>query len=244
MIQHVVERARESVADRVIVATDDARIAAAVEQCAGEAVLTSPHHASGTDRLAEVARRLAWPDDHIVVNLQGDEPLLPGALLTRVARALARDAAVGIATLATPITTVSDMFDPNVVKVVCNQRGDALYFSRAPLPWLRESFAPLGQAPYPNEAASHGQEGTQSILRDVPALRHFGVYAYRVSALQQLASAPVAALEAAECLEQLRALYLGIRIRVEISEQTIARGVDTPEDLTVAEALLSAHARV
>jgi 3-deoxy-manno-octulosonate cytidylyltransferase (CMP-KDO synthetase) len=215
LIVHVWERARASSAGEVLVATDDARIAGAVEQAGGRAVLTSPHHASGTDRLAEVARTLGWSDDTVVVNLQGDEPLVPPALLDELATALATSDA-GIATAATPIRDAHELFSPSAVKVVLDDRGFALYFSRAPIPWVRDSFS---------------ERGLHELPQGAPFLRHLGLYAYRAATLRRLSEAPPAAIERAEALEQLRALALGMRIHVRIIDEAPPPGVDTEEDL-------------
>ncbi len=225
MILHVLDRAREADASDVIVATDDARIAAVVSAAGGQAMLTSPDHASGTDRLAEVAARAGWPDDAIVVNLQGDEPCVPGRLARTLAESLACRVGTGLATLAAPIHTPRELFDPNVVKTVLDQTGLALTFSRAPLPWVRGAFE-IGAVP-------------TTLPAGVPFLRHVGLYAYRVATLRQLASAAAAAIEQAEALEQLRALWLGIRIHVTVLPEAPGHGVDTAADLARIEALLS-----
>lgn len=227
MIAHVLDRARETAACEVVVATDDERIADAVRREGGEAMMTSASHVSGTDRLAEVATRRRWSDDTIVVNVQGDEPLLPGVLVTGLARALAESPIAAMATLATPIDRASDVWNPNVVKVVLDAEGLALYFSRAPIPWARGAFdmqAP--PAPLPEGATF---------------LRHIGLYAYRVGTLRALASAPQTELERLESLEQLRALSLGLRILVRVEHQAPAIGVDTPEDLERVRALLASR---
>lgn len=229
MIVHVLERALESGASEVVVATDDERIVEAVARVGGKAMLTSDQHVSGTDRLAEVAERSGWSDDQIVVNLQGDEPCVPGYLAQQLAEALAGHSEAGMATLATPIHEVREVFDPNVVKTVLDDAGLALHFSRAPLPWVRGLFEP-GKQP-------------EQLPTDVRFLRHLGLYAYRVSTLRRVAHAPVSALERAESLEQLRALSMGIRIHVTVIAQAPGHGVDTPEDLARVEALLSASPR-
>jgi 3-deoxy-manno-octulosonate cytidylyltransferase (CMP-KDO synthetase) len=221
MIEHVWRRAQESGAREVVVATDDERIAQAVRQFGGRALMTAPEHASGTDRLAEVARVLRWPPETIVVNLQGDEPMLPGRLVARAAALLRAHPDAGIATLAAPISDPADAFNPNVVKVVLDRRQFALYFSRAPIPWLRGHFA-LGRLP-------------GELPAEAPLLRHVGLYSYRVAALSLLAGSPATALERAEALEQLRALWLGIGIFVEVTRDELGRGVDTAEDLAEAE---------
>lgn len=222
MIVHVARRAMEAGAAEVVVATDDARIAQAVEPFGVQVCMTSPDHASGTDRLAECVAQRGWADDRIVVNLQGDEPLCPPEAIRTVAHALA-DSGAAIATLATPIRDAAELFDPNAVKVVCDGAGNALYFSRAPIPWHRDAFAADRTA--------------------VPAgnawLRHLGLYAYRIEALARFAAAPASGLERIESLEQLRALQMGWKIAVAVSELPLPGGVDTPEDLARVERLMS-----
>ena len=199
--------ARESGAREVVVATDDERIRAAASRFGARVVMTRDDHPSGTDRIHEVATTLGWPDDDVVVNLQGDEPLLPPELVDQVARTLIDDPHAGIATLATPITSLRDARDPNVVKVVLDANDRALYFSRAPIPFHRDTPGPDGM------------------------LRHIGLYAYRVSALKRLASLAPTAAERIEKLEQLRALGHGIAIAVAIASCQAPGGVDTAEDL-------------
>jgi 3-deoxy-manno-octulosonate cytidylyltransferase (CMP-KDO synthetase) len=225
MIEHVWRRAQESGARQVIVATDDERIEHAVRKFGGDVVMTSANHASGTDRLAEVARSLGWSEQTIVVNLQGDEPMMPGRLVARMAAALRDSPEAGISTLAAPIREASEIFDPNVVKVVLDGRQFALYFSRAPIPWVRERFT--------------AHQKPAQVPADVPVLRHFGLYGYRVAALELLARTPVAPLEAAESLEQLRALFIGTRVFVEVTTQVVSRGVDTQADLNAVELLMA-----
>jgi 3-deoxy-manno-octulosonate cytidylyltransferase (CMP-KDO synthetase) len=231
MIQHVVERACASAATQVLVATDDDRIAAAVTDPRapglGIAVMTDPGLPSGTDRVAAVAARRGWGDDAIVVNVQGDEPFLPPSLIDQVARLLARDAAAGIATLATPVESLERFMDPNVVKVVTSGDGAALYFSRSPIPWTRDG-APSGL-------------GSQREFGD--ALRHVGIYAYRVGVLRRITSLAPSRLELREKLEQLRALQAGVRIVVGTCIETPGPGVDTEQDLEHARARARASAR-
>lgn len=226
MLQWVHERARASGAREVIVATDDARIAQAADGFGARVVMTSPDHASGTDRIAEVVATLGWPDDAIVVNLQGDEPLMPAALLQQVAMTLAAHASAAIATLAAPITSLEEFLDTNVVKVVLDQAGRALYFSRAPIPWTRDA-APGGLA-------------TQTVFAG--ARRHLGLYAYRVGALRQIAAWPPAALEDREKLEQLRALAHGLEIRVVDAAERPGPDVNSPADLPRVASLLGRSA--
>jgi 3-deoxy-manno-octulosonate cytidylyltransferase (CMP-KDO synthetase) len=222
LIQWVYERARRSAAQQVIIATDDERIAQAVRGFGAEVRMTATTHASGTDRIAEVARGEHWGDSDIVVNVQGDEPLMPEALIDQVAALLAARPGTDIATLAAPLVSVAALLDPNVVKVVADLRQRALYFSRAPIPWPRDA-APSGLASQASFAGSR---------------RHLGIYAYRVAALQRMAALPPSALERLEQLEQLRALEHGMDIRV--ADAVVAPGpdVNTAADLAAAEALL------
>jgi 3-deoxy-manno-octulosonate cytidylyltransferase (CMP-KDO synthetase) len=229
LIQHVWERAQESGCTEAIVATDDARIVQTVESFGARAVLTSPSHTSGTERLAEVALKLGYADDDIVVNLQGDEPFLPGVLVRKLAAALDEYPHCGIATLATPIREARDVFNPNVVKVVTARDGRALYFSRAPIPWQRGAYE-FGTVP-------------QTLPAEARPLRHIGLYAYRVRTLREIAGAPPAELEQAEALEQLRAMYMGIAIHVSLVAEAPAHGVDTAEDLQAAEREYAARMR-
>lgn len=224
MIQWVTEAAARCGADFALVATDDSRIEAAVRQFGGDVVMTRQDHISGTDRLAEAASKRGLCDDTIVVNLQGDEPLLPPEHVRVVAEALSGQPRAALSTLATPITTSTDVFDPNVVKVVLNQHGLAQAFSRAPLPWVRDSFARTGPM--------------ASLPPGVPFLRHIGLYAYRVGTLKHLSQAPAVPWEKAESLEQLRALWLGLSIHVTVVAQAPPHGIDTPADLEHAARLL------
>lgn len=226
LVLHVVDRARESGADRVLVATDDERIRSACAAAGVEACMTDAHHASGTDRIAEVSERLGWNESDIVVNLQGDEPLMPPAAIRQVAALLDNREQAGLATLCTPIHALEEFLSPNVVKLVMDQRGQALYFSRAPIPWDREGAV----------------AGLGSQQRWQGALRHLGLYAYRVGALRRLAATPPGELEQIEKLEQLRALWLGMVIAVDLAREAPGPGVDTPEDLRRVAALLKNRA--
>ena len=223
MIAHVCERAQEAGAEEVIVATDDDRIFQTVSALGIKAVMTHPDHQSGTERIAEVASYCGWADNEIIVNLQGDEPLIPPATIHQVALALAGQQQAGIATLAAKIIDSEEIFNPNAVKVVLNKAGYALYFSRAPIPWEREAFANLGRTP----------SGT------VPYLRHIGLYAYTVDFLKRYCSWEPSPLESVEALEQLRILWHGEAILVKIVDQTPQAGVDTQEDLLRVERVLS-----
>lgn len=215
MIAHVCQRALEADAEQVVVATDDQRIADVVNGLGLQAVMTDPHHPSGTERIAEVARRLNWSPETLVVNLQGDEPMMPPAPIHQVAQALAEQSAAGIATLAAPITDSAEVFNPNAVKVVIDAAGYALYFSRAAIPWHRDAF--------PDQASR--------ALQQFPYWRHIGMYAYRVDFLQRYCQWPASPLETVEALEQLRILWHGEKIRVQTVEHAPEAGVDTAEDL-------------
>ncbi|MGV3628328.1 MAG: 3-deoxy-manno-octulosonate cytidylyltransferase [Betaproteobacteria bacterium] len=227
MVVRVAERAAKSGAARVIIATDDARIAAAVDAHGYQALMTRRDHASGTDRLAEVAAKLGLSANAIVVNVQGDEPLIAPALIRRVAENLAAHRAAAIATAACRIRDARDMANPNVVKVVLDDQGYALYFSRAPIPYSRDAFSPAILA-----------KGLRKLPATLPALRHLGIYAYRCSFLRAYARLKPAAIERTEALEQLRALAHGYRISVTISAAAPHPGVDTPADLRKVQQLL------
>lgn len=222
MIRWVVEVALRSKATEVIVATDDERIAAAVGSGAS-VVMTRADHVSGTDRIAEVAANRRWPDEEIVVNVQADEPQLPPALIDQAAELLASDPKAALATLSTPIVSVKELLDPNVVKVVAGNDRAALYFSRAPIPWCRDG----------------AQDGLLSQTRFDGAQRHLGIYAYRVGDLRRLTALPPSSLETTEKLEQLRALQAGMRIVVTEACVLPGVGVDTPEDLERVRAALA-----
>ncbi len=222
MILHVAERAREAGAEQVVVATDDRRIADLVSEAGFNARMTATDHASGTDRIEEVSAEEGWEDDDIVVNLQGDEPLMPTSLVRRVAADLDEHPKASIATLATPFGDRVSLFDPHAVKVVLDHEGFAMLFSRAPIPWHRDEFL--------HDAAE---------LPDaVPFLRHIGLYAYRAGFLKRFVDWQPTALERAESLEQLRALWHGERIHVSVVAEPPGHGVDTPDDLRRVEQLL------
>ena len=223
MIVHVARRARAAGATEVVVVTDDARIEDALAGCGVQVLRSRAEHASGSDRLAEAATILGWPDDAIVVNLQGDEPLAPSSGIREVASALAHDGAP-MATLATPLAGAHELFDPNCVKLVRDRASRALYFSRAPLPWARDAFA----------------HDRSALPAGLPFLRHIGIYAYRAGFLRRFAALAPTPLEQIESLEQLRALEAGMRIDAEIVD-TVPLGVDTPADLEKARAMLAAH---
>ncbi len=214
LVLHVLAIAQSLVgADRAVVATDDPRIGDVVTAASGRVVMTRPDHASGTDRAAEVAEILNLDGEDIVVNLQGDEPLLPPALVNQAVSALVDNDDADMATLACPITESEHLDNPNIVKVVRSGRGAALYFSRSPIPYRR--------SPVPN----------------LPTYRHIGLYAYRVRALMRLSALPPAPLEEAEGLEQLRALAAGMHIHVSLTDTAPPHGVDTPQDLARVRAM-------
>lgn len=224
MVVHVAERAVESGANEVWVATDHEGVAAAVRAYGYQVCMTSPNHLSGTDRIAEVAGLRNWGDDEIVVNVQGDEPLIESSLIREVAQQLHDRPLAAIATACHAIHDRADHFNPNVVKVVTDREGYALYFSRAPIPYARDAFA-----------ASPG-----GFPRELPAHRHIGIYAYRASFLKIYNRLQPAAIEQFEALEQLRALWHGYRIGVAVVAEAPAAGVDTEEDLERVRRLVSA----
>jgi len=215
MVVRTAQAAGGSSAKQIIVATDDVTVRDVCTTHGLRAVMTRASHPTGTDRLAEVVDSLGLDDDAIVVNLQGDEPLIEPALLDAVAEQLARHPEAAIATCAARITQAESLFNPNAVKVVCDGRGFALYFSRAPIPWARDALA----------------DGQRRLADDLPALHHIGLYAYRAGFLRQFPRLPQSPLERVEALEQLRALEHGHRIVVHICPGHPAAGVDTPADL-------------
>ncbi|MCW9716651.1 3-deoxy-manno-octulosonate cytidylyltransferase [Avibacterium sp. 21-594] len=226
MIAHVWQKAQQSGASRVVVATDNQAVAQAVQAFGGEVCMTSEHHNSGTERLAEVVEKLALADDEIVVNIQGDEPLIPPVIVQQVADNLANNG-VKMATLAVPLNEAEELFNPNVVKAVADQSGNVLYFSRAPIPWNRDQFAGLSDA-----------KKTQLTLQ-TPYLRHIGIYAYRAGFIKQYTQWQPTALEHIESLEQLRVLWYGEKIHIDLAKEVPAVGVDTPEDLEKVRAILA-----
>lgn len=223
MVLRVLERALQAGAESVVIATDDVRVQQAVEAAGYQALMTSPAHQSGTERLVEVAETLGWPDDTLVVNVQGDEPLIDPELIREAARQLVLHDDAVMATLAHPIHDHADFINPNVVKVITDEAGYALYFSRAPIPWPRDAFAEK-----------------QSMPHEYGALRHIGLYAYRAGFLRTYAGLASSPLERHEMLEQLRVLWHGHRISLGITPGAPAAGVDTPEDLERVRALFQA----
>lgn len=223
LIQHVHERAQQAGAADVIIATDDARIGDAARAFGAHVCMTDPAHTSGTDRIAEVARQHGFPDDTVVVNLQGDEPLMPPALLRQVAANLAAHPDAAMATLCEAITDPAQLFEPSIVKVVMDKVGYALYFSRATVPWDRDHFG----------------SGARDFSHRVKHFRHIGMYAYRAGFLRNFAALAPCALEQTESLEQLRALWYGYRIHVAEAVERGEAGVDTPADLERVRAVLA-----
>ena len=221
MVLHVARRALDAGAAQVVVATDDERIAGALRGSDARVVMTRADHASGSDRLAECAETLGWPDDAVIVNLQGDEPLAPPSGIRAVAEALVQSGAP-MATLATPVADVEEFLNPNCVKVVLAADGHALYFSRAPVPWPRDAFA----------------RTRARLPADANGLRHIGIYAYRAGFLRRFAKLAPTPLERAESLEQLRALEHGFHVAVRVAPEPFPAGVDTPEDLERVRKLL------
>ena len=215
MIQRVYEQASLSKAARVLIATDDVRIQNEAEAFGAEVVMTRADHPSGTDRLEEVVRILGLEDEEILVNVQGDEPLLPSALIEQVAQNLDRHPEAGIATLCERIHDLDTVFNPNAVKVVFDDQGFASYFSRAPIPWARDAF----------------NRSDKYLPTSAEYYRHVGMYAYRAGFLRQYVRWPPSMTEQSERLEQLRALSHGIPIHIEVAQETPPAGVDTQEDL-------------
>lgn len=227
MIQHVYEQARKSGAREVIIATDDERIRKVAESFGARVCMTAKDHASGTDRLQEVVTQLGYANDEVIVNVQGDEPLIPPANIDQVAELLQASPGAGIATLSERITDISEVFDPNAVKVVTNEAGSALYFSRAPIPWARDEFNVLRD------------DLLASLPEGVNFQRHIGIYGYRVGMLHDFVTWDPAPIESAESLEQLRAMWNGVEIKVAEARETPPAGVDTPADLERVRALLA-----
>ena len=222
MIAHVCEQAIQAGAESVVVATDDERIRQAVTALGIEVAMTRADHQSGTERITEVAETYGWQGDTVIVNVQGDEPLIPPGYIAGLAAALAGQQSAGIATLAAKIEEIDEIFNPNAVKVVLDKEDNALYFSRAPIPWDRDGFAaqqklPSGKLPY---------------------YRHIGMYAYTVAFLKRYCSWQPSILETVESLEQLRILWYGEKVKVKVVDQAPSAGVDTMEDLVRVERLL------
>lgn len=225
MVAWVAERAKQSGAKQVIIATDDKRILNMANQHGHRAVMTRADHVSGTDRIAEVAQHEGWPDDAIIVNVQGDEPLIEASLIIEVANALAQSKDAVMATACHAIHSKADFISPNIVKVILDAFGNALYFSRAPIPYPRDSFA-----------------NNENLPADIPAYRHIGIYAYRAKFLNTYTNLKSAPIEQFESLEQLRVLYHGHKIAVAITHHAPAAGVDTQADLEIVRKIMQSDA--
>ena len=219
MIQWVYEQAKQAGADHVIIATDDERVEQVAKAFGAQVCMTSPNHESGTERLAEVVTLMGIADDHIIVNVQGDEPLIPPSIIAQVADNLANSQAP-MATLAVEISDETEVFNPNAVKVLMDKDGYAMYFSRAAIPWDRDGFA-----------------NNNTIAQ--PLLRHIGIYAYRAGFINTYVNWQPSALEKIECLEQLRVLWYGEKIHVAVAKEAPAAGVDTPEDLQAVRDIIA-----
>lgn len=222
MIQHVWEKAQQAGANRVIIATDHEEIEQVAKTFSAEVCMTSTEHNSGTERLAEVIEKMAIADDEIIVNVQGDEPLIPPAIIQQVAQNLSENQ-VNMATLAVKLETKEELFNPNCVKVVTDQKGIALYFSRAAIPFARDHFA----------------DCNDTFVANQPYLRHIGIYSYRAKFVNQYIRWQPTVLEKLESLEQLRALWYGEKIHVELAKEAPQVGVDTLEDLERVRQILS-----
>ncbi|MFA0414850.1 3-deoxy-manno-octulosonate cytidylyltransferase [Vibrio renipiscarius] len=218
MIQWVYEQAKQAGADQVIIATDDERVEQVAKAFGAQVCMTSPNHESGTERLAEVVKLMNIADDHIIVNVQGDEPLIPPSIIAQVAENLANSHAP-MSTLAVEISDEAEVFNPNAVKVLTDKDGYAMYFSRASIPWDRDNFA------------------NKTIAQ--PLLRHIGIYAYRAGFINTYINWEPSALEKIECLEQLRVLWYGEKIHVAVAKESPAAGVDTPEDLEAVRQIVA-----
>lgn len=223
VVRHVWESARKAGASEVVIATDSEEVLEVCQGFGADVRLTGAQHISGTDRVNEIARVAGWSAASVVVNLQGDEPLMPPALIRQVAELLSNDSEAHMASLCHPLHQLEEWLNPNVVKVVMDRRGYALYFSRAPIPWQRD-----------------GSQREAPRLPDGLAFRHIGLYAYRAAALMEFSEMAAAPLEVCEALEQLRALTHGFRIRMGVTDNPPPRGVDTEEDLQAVSAHLAA----
>lgn len=220
MLQHTYEQALQSQAAEVIIATDDQRIMEVAKQFTDNVIMTATEHNSGTERLAEVLALLCWSDDTIIVNVQGDEPLISPAHIDLVAYALHDNIKAGMSTIASEIDNIDDVFNSNIVKVVIDYQGYALYFSRASVPWSRDSFAKVST-----------EQNRMALLSDANWYRHIGLYAYRASALRHYVQLPPCMLEKTESLEQLRMLYNAIGVHVSLVQDQVGHGVDVEDDL-------------
>lgn len=222
MIQHVYERALETGMADIVIATDDARIESVCQSFGADVMMTSIDHDNGTERIAEVAQAKGWAGDTVVVNLQGDEPLIPRVLIEQTASSLINHPEAGMSSVCTALTSDEDVFDPNVVKVVLDRRGFAMYFSRASIPWDRDGY----------------RMSPGVMTQAMPVYRHIGMYGYRVSFLGEYNRMEACALENTESLEQLRALWYGVRIHMAVIDEAPGHGVDTPDDVPKVERAL------
>ncbi len=222
MIQHVYERALATGVQDIVIATDDERIRDAALAFGADVVMTSPDHENGTERIAEVAQIKGWDAEAVIVNLQGDEPLIPQSLIEMTAASLLENPQAGMSSVCTPLKHAADAFDPNVVKVVLDRAHFAMYFSRASIPWDRDAY----------------KISTEQMTGKMPVYRHIGMYGYRVSFLQQYTRMEPCALEVTESLEQLRALWYGVKIHMSVIDQAPGHGVDTQDDVARVEELL------
>jgi 3-deoxy-manno-octulosonate cytidylyltransferase (CMP-KDO synthetase) len=243
MVIRVAEQAAKSGAQQIIIATDHAPIVEAAKANGFDACMTRADHVSGTDRIAEVAMQQGWPDDTIVVNVQGDEPLIPPQLISSVAQHLHDHGDCAIATACHPIHDEAAMRNPNIVKAVLNKNGNALYFSRAPIPWPRDAGIGLSLPNGQDGGASslRGEVGRGALPANMPFLRHIGIYAYRASFLKAYGRLTPAPIELAESLEQLRALYHGYQIGVTVTQDAPPSGVDTEQDLQLARSIFESQ---
>jgi len=224
MIQHVWERAKDTGVQDIVIATDDQRIFDVAKAFGADVVMTAVDHENGTERIAEVAKIKGWADEDVIVNLQGDEPLIPKSLIETTAASLINYPQAGMSSVCTPINDSADAFDPNAVKVVLDREQFALYFSRASIPWDRDGY----------------KEESGVMTSKMPVYRHIGMYGYRVTFLRQYDEMESCPLETTESLEQLRALWYGVKIHMSIIAEPPGHGIDTQDDVARVEAILSA----
>jgi len=224
IIQHVYEQARKSKADQVIVATDSDQIADCIRACQGTVCMTASTHNSGTERIGEVISQLGLPNEDVIINLQGDEPFLPPVLVDQLIDFMKRELGVAVSTLCESLQIIEGLFNPNVTKVVLDHVGNAIYFSRAPIPWYREGFV----------------QDTKRLPKNFHYYRHVGIYAYRVSFVKKYIQQLASPLECIESLEQLRMLWYGEKIRVLVAQESLGPGIDTQDDLEKARLIFKA----
>ena len=243
MVVRVAEQAALSGAQQIIIGTDHQRIVSAAKEHGFQACMTRADHISGTDRIAEISAQQGWSGDTIVVNVQGDEPLIPPTLIRAVAQHLHDHPECAIATACHPIHDDASLRNPNIVKAVLDKNGNALYFSRAPIPWPRDAFQGLSATAGSNDGSSslRGEVGRGELPQGLLALRHIGIYAYRARFLHAYGQLAPAMIERFEALEQLRALYHGYRIGVTVTQDAPPGGVDTEQDLYAARRIFEAQ---